>query len=115
MTTARCCCKLNKLLIDCNIDISPTTSKVSLLYGKYRLSFETVNGNKTLKQVLNFNKTFQQVLNFNKTLKQVLNFNKTLKQVRNFNKTIKQVRDFSKMVKQMSNSYFRSMRRTVLY
>jgi len=105
MTTVRCCCKLNKLLTDCNTDISPTTSKVSLLYGKYRLSFKTVNGNKTLKQVLNFNKT----------LKQVLNFNKTLKQVRNFNKTIKQVRDFSKMVKQMSNSYFRSMRRTVLY
>jgi hypothetical protein len=42
-------------------------------------------------------------------------FNKTLKQVRNFNKTLKQVRDFSKMLKQMSNSYFRSMRRTVLY
>jgi len=85
MTTARCCCKLNKLLTYCNIVISPT-SKFSLLYGKYRLSAEPVNGNKTLKQVLIFNKTLKQVLIFNKTLKQVLIFNKTLKQVLNFNK-----------------------------
>jgi hypothetical protein len=105
MTAARCCCKLNKLLTDCNTVISPTTRKVSLLHGKYRLSVETVNGNKTMKRVLNFNKTFKQVLNFNKTLsltsikhlnkcvtsikklKQGLNINTTLKQVLNFNKT----------------------------
>jgi len=92
MTTARCRCKLNKLLTACKIVISPTTSKVSLLYGKHRLSAETVNGNKILKQVLNFNKTLKQMFNFNKTIKQVLNFNKTLKQMRNFNKTLKEAR-----------------------
>ena len=62
MTTARCYCALNKLLIESNFVICATTSKLSLLYGKYRLSVETVNGNKTLKYELNFNRTFKQVL-----------------------------------------------------